>query len=234
MPLQVIMMSRDTETVQLLKRAMSQAHIRLLVCAEATDCLRALEEERFEAIVVDCSDVQNTYDVLSKVSTSRFWHKQVAIAITDEFVDLRSAFKLGSNLVLYKPLTAEKISRIIHAAEGLMFQERRRHFRCPVNETAWLEVEKGVEVPVTLCELSESGLSVQSQKSIPTGEFRMRFRLPKIEKQLSLRAATVWVTEDGRSGLRIVQINPSQKAIILRWLSERLVEHQGIRIASAK
>src|SRR3984893_3069683 len=131
MNLKSLLLCSDEKIVRILRRTLGELDISVEHCASSEIALRHLTRGRFEAIIVDCAG-PGAAEVLSVVRTSPCNQRAVAVAILDPAIGLRSAFELGANFILYKPVTAERAKSSFRAARALMKKERRRNTRVPV------------------------------------------------------------------------------------------------------
>src|SRR4029077_2877788 len=125
---------------------------------------RKLTRQRFEAIIVDCSDT-GAADVLRSARSALCNKRAVAVAIVDPAMGLRSVFDLGAHFVLYKPVSSERAKSSFRAARALMKRERRRNFRIAVQIPVVIQsAESGIKLKVTTADLSEGGIAVTFPK----------------------------------------------------------------------
>src|ERR1700719_3993745 len=107
MNLKSLLLCSDEKIVRILRRTLGDLDISVEHCPSSEIALRHLTRWRFEAIIVDCAG-PGAAEVLSVVRTSPCNQRAVAVAILDPAIGLRSAFELGANFILYKPVTAER------------------------------------------------------------------------------------------------------------------------------
>jgi len=91
--------------------------------------------------------------------------KTIGFAIVNGVTTVQEAFEMGANFVLDKPLAAERLTRSLRAAQGLMAHERRRYYRHPVATS--VHINFGTETNEhlgTTVNLSEGGFAAKLQK----------------------------------------------------------------------
>ena len=160
MNLKSLLLCSDEKIVRVLRRTLGELDISVEACATAEIALRHLTRGRYEAIIVDCAG-PGAGDVLGVVRTSPGNLRAVAVAILDPDTGLRSAFELGANFILYKPVTAERAKSSFRAARALMKKERRRNTRVPIRFPVEMSSrESGVRLKVNTTDLGEGGLAV--------------------------------------------------------------------------
>ena len=123
-------------------------------------------------------------------ATSGRWRWQFWIRQTG----LRSAFELGANFILYKPVTAERAKSSFRAARALMKKERRRNTRVPIQIPVEMSSrESGARFKVNTTDLGEGGLAVSlPRRSKPQGRWELTFTLPGSTKPLEVNAEFAW------------------------------------------
>src|SRR5258708_3525478 len=131
MKLKSLLLCADEKIVRVLRRTLGDLEIEVELCASPEMALRKLTRERFEAIIVDCAG-PGAADVLRFARTSPCNKRTVAVAILDVGSGMRSAFEVGANFVLYKPVSVERAKSSFRAARALMKKERRRNTRVEV------------------------------------------------------------------------------------------------------
>ncbi len=165
MSLKSLVLCSDEKIVRVLRRVLSDLDIGIEHCTDPDGAIRKLTRERFEAVIIDCTDQKIAAQVLKSARSAPCNKRAIAVAIMDGHTGLRSAFDMGAHFVLYKPVSSERAKSSFRAARALMKRERRRNTRV------------GIEVPVTLnnhqtgfnqrvstTDLSEGGMAVQMPK----------------------------------------------------------------------
>src|ERR1700683_5396038 len=179
MDLKSLLLCSDEKIVRVLRRTLSELDISVEHCPSSEVALSHLTRGRFEAIIVDCAG-PGAADVLGSVRTSPCNQRAVAVAILDPNTGLRSAFEIGANFVLYKPVTAERAKSSFRAARALMKKERRRNTRAPIQIPVEMSSrESGARLKAQTTDLGEGGLAVTlPRRSKPQGRWDLTFILP--------------------------------------------------------
>jgi CheY-like chemotaxis protein len=203
MNLKSLLLCSDEKIVRVLRRTLGDLEIEVELCASADQALRKLTRERFEAIIVDCAGA-GAADVLRCARTSPCNRRAVAVAILDPDSGMRSAFEVGANFVLYKPVSVERAKSSFRAARALMKKERRRNSRVAVNIPVEMSNrESGVRFKVNTTDLGEGGLAVSvPRRSKPRGRWALSFTLPGSKRALEVNAEFAWEGPGALVGLR--------------------------------
>ena len=92
MSLQSLVFCPDEKIVRVLRRVLSDLEIAVERCSDADSAIRKLTRQRFEAVIVDCSDEDVASQVLKSARSAPCNKHAVAVAIVDGTTKLRSAF----------------------------------------------------------------------------------------------------------------------------------------------
>jgi CheY-like chemotaxis protein len=219
MNLKSLLLCSDEKIVRVLRRTLGELDISVEHCASSEIALRHLTRGRYEAIIVDCAG-PGAADVLSVVRTSPCNQRAVAVAILDPATGLRSAFELGANFILYKPVTAERAKSSFRAARALMKKERRRNTRVPIQITVQMSSrESGARFKANTTDLGEGGLAVSlPRRSKPQGRWELAFTLPGSSTELEVDAEFAWEGSGTQVGLRFQDPSPAVVRELREWL----------------
>lgn len=222
MHLQSLLLSRDVEVARVLRPALEKLSIDVEVCQNARSGNEVLCSEKFDAVIVDCDDLQEGIDVLRGLRKTPSNRSSVAFALLNGGTTTSQAFDMGANFVLQKPITHQNALRCFSAAVGLMTRERRRYFRHPAN----LEVKVifGKEqVAAKATNLSEGGMAILFEGPMPkTGSLQLSFKLPGGSFPLEPTAQLAWLDGLGRAGIRFLEMPRDAREHLARWLSEQM------------
>ena len=100
MGLQSLVFCSDEKIVRVLRRVLSDLEISIDQCRDSNSAIHKLTRQRFEAVIVDCTDEQAAAQVLKSARSAPCNKRAVAVAIIDGTTALRSAFDLGAHFVL--------------------------------------------------------------------------------------------------------------------------------------
>jgi CheY-like chemotaxis protein len=225
MNLKSLLLCSDEKIVRILRRTLGELDISVEHCASAEIALRHLTRGRYEAIIVDCAG-PGSAEVLGVVRTSPCNQRAVAVAILDPDTGLRSAFELGANFILYKPVTAERAKSSFRAARALMKKERRRNTRVPIQIPVQMSSrESGVRFKVNTTDLGEGGLAVSLPKrSKPQGLWELAFTLPGSTAAMEVSAEFAWEGSGTQVGMRFQDPSPAVVKQLREWLGRNSPE----------
>jgi c-di-GMP-binding flagellar brake protein YcgR len=225
MSLKSLLLCSDEKIVRVLRRTLSDLEIEVELCADSESALRKLTRERFEAIIVDCSDAGSA-DVLRSARNALCNKRAIAVAILDHAMGLRGVFDIGAHFVLYKPVSSERAKSSFRAARALMKRERRRNFRIPMRIPVIIRnLESGRTLKVTTSDMSEGGMAVNVPRNTrPTGRWQVSFTLPGTDAALELPAEFAWEGTASQAGLRFTEVLPEAALQLQNWLKRNSPE----------
>jgi DNA-binding response OmpR family regulator len=217
MPVSALLVTRDDESVRLLRRAFDDFGIQSEVCKESADGLCAVGQHKYDAVLVDCDDLPGGAALIRTLRRGASNRMAIVFALTHG-TTIRGAFDLGANFALEKPLAPERVSRSLRAAYGLMMRERRRYMRQSVSLPAVVSAN-GTATQAVIIDVSEGGVSVQGVDSSLEGRYvRLNFELPDSRRSYDIRAQVSWTGPDQRAGLRFAGISDNARRELYSWL----------------
>jgi CheY-like chemotaxis protein len=221
LPLQSLLLSRDAEVVRVLQPALEKLFIEVEVCYGVNSGHEILRTEKFDAIIVDCDDLDGGVRVLEGLRKAPSNKNSVTFAILNGTTTTQQAFQMGANFVLQKPISTLNATRCFSAALNFMIREQRRYFRHPVEIPATLEFSEGRKLKATITNISEGGMAIFFGGKFLLGSVSANFKLPGAATPLEPKVQVAWMDDSGRAGLRFVDLPKDSRAQLDHWLTER-------------
>jgi c-di-GMP-binding flagellar brake protein YcgR len=223
MSLKSLLLSSDEKTIRVLRRVLNNLEIEVELCTGEDAAIRKLTRQRFEAIIVDCSNRKQASSVLRAAQAAPVNKRALSIALVESTVGLRGGFEMGAHFVLYKPLSGERAKASFRAVRALMNRERRLQLRVPV------------QVPVTCngfdkykartIDLCEGGMAIEFDGSLAKETFvRFSLELPGLGRKLDLYGELAWEDNGNRAGVRFTNLREEQRNTLRQWLNCQLPE----------
>ncbi|MGB9074069.1 MAG: PilZ domain-containing protein [Terriglobales bacterium] len=221
MDLRVLVVCPDQDAADLLSQILSEVGIEAEHTASITRGLERMEEQHFDAIILDYRADQSSQDFLAKLRLSSNNRNTLLIAIIDDEYSARPVFGLGANFVLYRPLSVERTRLSLRAARGLMRRERRRGPRIPINAQASFDSAGAENQRATLLDLSDGGTALRSDPLVPPRcKVYFQFALPGQQQLVRLSGEVAWQDANGRTGIRFVDVPQASRRLIHDWLMQ--------------
>src|SRR5579862_277524 len=223
MTLDSLLLSQDPELVRIIRPTLEKLSIDVEICHEARAATDILISDKFDAIIVDCDDLNGGLAVLQGLRSTPSNRNSVAFAILNgRRTTTQEAFGMGANFVLQKPISLLNASRCFHAALNFMVKERRRYFRQPVKMLVKVVFE-GKTLSATSTNISEGGIALKMRGSLPKkSAFVLRFLLPGKNTHLEVEAEVAWIDVKGFAGFRFCNVPKNLQAELETWLDERM------------
>ena len=223
MGLESLLLSRDPNVIRVLQPALEKLSIEVEVCQGAQSGTEILWSEKFDAVIVDCDDLEGGVAVLQDLRRSPSNRSSIAFAILNGHTTTHRAFEMGANFVLQKPISSLNAWRCFSAGLGLMVRERRRYFRHPIELPVLVVLAPGDEVRATTSNVSEGGMAIRYKGMLPQGTVaKLVFTLPGIQIPVEVKAEIVWVDRSGQAGLRFLEFPKQARQNMERWLEDEI------------
>jgi CheY-like chemotaxis protein len=219
MNLKSLLVCSDDRDLRILRNVLSELEIDVEHCADHLSAAKKLAQHSFEAVIIDCKD-ERSFGLLRSVRSGQQNRKSVAISIIDVRTNLQTAFKLGANFVVYKPISTEKAKSSFRAARALMKRERRRSVRLEVNIPAYFRFQNGEGEQASISGLSEGGLSVRfaSSPGKKSGLIGISFALPATTTVIEATGMIAWLDSRRRAGIQFVTLSDASHCSLKEWL----------------
>jgi CheY-like chemotaxis protein len=231
MNLESLLISQDADLLAVLRPVLEKVSVNLQVCAEPKPAADLLARCKFDAVVIDCDDLQDGVDLLRSLRQTRSNAKSVSFAVVNGKTTTQLAFQLGANFVLQKPLTPLQASRCFNAALNFMVRERRRYFRHPVDMPLRIAFPQSQEMTATATNVSEGGMAIRFLGKLPKeAQGQFRFTLPGGQISLELKGEVAWADGTSQVGIRFIDVPQSSQFQLEKWLTDRIQEEMPARL----
>ena len=221
MELKSLLVSSDEKTVRTLRRVLSDLEIGLEHCATSDHAVHRITRQRFEAIIIDCSDPDDSGKILRASKAAPVNKRAVSIVLVESAVGLKGGFEMGAHFVLHKPLAVERARASFRAVRALMKSERRLQIRVPV-QLPVLCIGSGRYQAKTI-DLCEGGMAIQFTGRVAKENLlRFSFDLPGLNQKLEIWGELAWEGGGDRAGVRFKDVTDAQHTILRNWLYNQL------------
>lgn len=227
MTLESLLLSRDQHVIGVLRPVLEKLSIGVEICHGARSGTEILSSEKFDAVIVDCDDLQGGKEVLQVLRKTPSNRSSVTFAVLNGRTTTQQAFEYGANFVLQKPVSTASALRCFGAALNFMTRERRRYFRHPVRVAVALNFGEDREWQATTTNISEGGMAIAFKGKMPGGRVsKASFSLPGGILSLEPKVEVAWMDGLGRAGLRFVDMAQNTRAQLDQWLNEQLARNE--------
>ncbi|MBZ5655368.1 MAG: response regulator [Acidobacteriia bacterium] len=221
MDLRVLLVCPDQDSANLLNLILPEIGMVADHVPSHSRALQQLDQQRFEAIILDYRSDPSSQEFLSRWRQSSKNRDTMLIAIVDGEFNARPVFGMGANFVLYRPLSAERTRVSLRAARGLMRHERRRAPRTPLKSPASVAYPGAGELNATLNDLSEGGTLLTTADRLPPAcKVYFEFSLPGQHQSVRLSGEVAWQDSTGRTGIRFLDVPQASRRLMQAWLQK--------------
>jgi ActR/RegA family two-component response regulator len=228
--LRAILLCTDAPAVQTVTRVFKDLGVEVETITTLEAAIDQITAHPYDAIMVD-DQVEGALLVLEGSRQLSACRKSVRIVLADAPTSIGAAFQTGTQIVLYKPLSAERVRHGLRAVRNLMAQERRRGSkRVRVELAAKLNYGRGRNIAVIVEDLSDSGAAIRSSSRLfGSGQFTFECSLPEAPELLKAKAEFVWRDAQGMCGIHFTDMSASSRKALLEWIKDR----SGVKSDSA-
>jgi CheY-like chemotaxis protein len=223
----------DEEAAEVLRRVLKELEIDPEF-AEWTKAAQLLVEERFDIVVVDCEQRAAAMELLRKVRSANRASSSLIVAILQPGEDVKQLFAVGTNFILYKPISLERARGSLQSARSLVRHERRAADRVPLNTPTGIACAGAENIPAVLLDLSEEGTGIECRKDLPkAGRVYFQFVLPGHTDPVRLSGEIAWQDSRGRVGLRFTDVPQVSARVLKTWLRQNAFRKDRQMVAAA-
>ncbi len=225
------MVSRDSSLLGVLRPALEKISVNVQVCVDPQSAEQLLAKRKFDAVIVDCDDLQNGFSLMRSLRRSQSNATCVSFAVVNGRTTTQDAFESGANFVLQKPLSPMHAARCFNAALNFMVRERRRYFRHPVEMPLRISLANEREISATATNLSEGGMAIRILGTVAKDALGLfSFTLPLTNTSLELKGQVAWADGTGHAGIRFLEVPQSSQYQLEKWLNDRLQEEMPAQL----
>lgn len=219
MTLLALLVSTDDNACEILGRILPGFGIAVERFSDLPTAIDRLQQQRFDAIMVDFEDQSSADAVLQESSRLNPAHAPVTVALVAETAKARDVLISGAHFILYKPLSEEKARAGLRAVAALLNRERRRAHRVPVQAAVELTLPDSRKMEGILIDLSETGMEVLTAEPQGAGGLlSFRFQLPDASFEIQAHGQVAWANPNGETGVRFVELDESIRLQLHDWL----------------
>ncbi|MGH9503917.1 MAG: PilZ domain-containing protein [Terriglobales bacterium] len=222
MPLHSLLFSRDQELIHLVAEILKTLEIEVSQCSVAQVAVERLTSTKFNAIIVDNADAPGAVAVLSAAKSLPSCEQSIGIVLAVSANSIGLAEGARSHMVLYRPLSPDRLRNGIKSALGLRNEgeDARDSKRSSINIPATLRGAGLDETLAFITNLSSGGAALHVGRSIPSSSIHaIEFSLPDAPESLTASVELVWRDVQGRMGVRFSNISPTFAEILEKWLA---------------
>ena len=222
MNLQALLVSSDDSAADVLGRVLSGFSIATDRSSDPETALARIQQQKFDALVVDFDDPKVAEQVLSQARN--LGTGPLSVALVADTAKVRQILSSGAHFVLYKPISEDAARAGLRAAAALLTRERRRAFRVPVQAPVEINLPDTRKLDGILLDLSETGMDVLTAEAQTVGSLMaFRFQLPDGAVEVDAHGQVVWANPNGQTGVHFVDVAEPVREKLRQWLKAAAV-----------
>ena len=117
---QALLFCPDEKLARVVSQVLDELEFAIDPVNEPFAAVKKMMAQRYDAVVVDFSDEQNTALLFKSAHNSTFNQSSLAIALVEGQAGVAKAYRIGANLVLTKPINVEQAKGTLRVARGLL------------------------------------------------------------------------------------------------------------------
>ncbi len=204
-------------------RVCRELGVEMQPCSTAKTALEKVTLQRFHGVIVDDEDSASAASLLRDLQASTGGRTSLVVVLAQSDAALDAVFGAGTQLVIYKPLTHERLRNGLRAIRILMGRRQQRSSaRIKVNVTGSLTVNGTEKFPAKILDLSEGGAALSLERPFPSVKLlKLSFALPGEQETITTAAELVWKDIRGNLGIEFVNNDPAFNSLIANWTKAR-------------
>src|ERR1700730_13042971 len=113
-----LLVCADAKCVQVLSRILLNLGMHVEHCGDPATALMRFPGQSFDTVLVDCENEEAATTLIGQLRLKSANSNPVIIGILNGRNNAREIFAKGANFVLYKPISAERLSKSMAAAKA--------------------------------------------------------------------------------------------------------------------
>ena len=216
MTLSSMVVSRDWQEVGVLECILGGLHIGVDIESELLKAQAKLAKNKIDALIVDC-DLNGTAGFLRTLRHQSI-PNPVPLVIVSGSAGRNALESTGATFVFKKPISVEQAVHTLSAARNMILDGRLRYHRLTLNVPVNLSCGTKTEVEATVTNVSQGGVGIRTDATLPRGPFRLNFSLPGGALSIKALGKVAWTDKRGNAGVSFVKISSRTKRDLQLWL----------------
>lgn len=224
MILQALLVSKDDPTAETLIRVLSQFGVAVARSNAVEVAVARLSEEHFDQVIVDFDDPETASLMLETCRrlTGPDRNPPVTVALLPDRRQIRAMLGAGAHFILTKPVSEEQASATLRAASAILKRERRQSLRVSLQAPVSIRVDENNTIEGILLDLSTGGMYLLAAKPVAVSALvHLEFDLPDSKIHVEADAEVAWVTPNGQTGVRFLNMETDVRERMCDWLNSR-------------
>jgi DNA-binding response OmpR family regulator len=220
MPGRALLLTHDAHLSSVVQEVSREVAIALQPCETVASAKRTIAGSTFDAVLVDCDDVQGGAAFLRDVRRAWTTRNAALVAILNGATAPADASDMGADSFVSKPVALDGLRPILIKICRTL--SKREHERVALKFPVWVTAGAIFERQAEAFSISEGGLGLRLEEGIREDEvLSLKFELPGCRHRFRVRGEIVWMDPTGRMGARFVGMAAPARQELSLWLSLR-------------
>ena len=212
-----LIVTSDFELCHMVRLAVERFGIAAGVALSPADALTQLERNKFDLVIVDCSELESGCAALRKMRLNPNHRSAVAVAMVVDREHSRYVSDSGANFVIAHSNYEAEVAATLRSAYGLVLRERGRYNRFVLDSAVKIRCGdyRGTG---QILNISQGGICIGGISGALTGHVQLKFALDAGKAALQVSGNIVWQREH-RIGVQFTNMTKSSREILDTWLA---------------
>ena len=216
---EALILTGNLELSQAIRAAVERFGIATGSGAKGGDVLEELQRNKFDLVVVDCSNIEQGCAALREIRLSPTHRSAVSIAIVGEDGSREQVSEAGADFIVSHANYPVEIATTLRSAYGLILRERGRYSRFAL--VAEVHVLCGAfSTDAWILNVSQGGVCIRGIDEPLSGSLHMRFAFEDGGPLVELTGNVVWQRE-GLTGVQFTSMTKADRSELENWLSRQ-------------
>jgi hypothetical protein len=215
-----LLFSRDQGIIDLAGQVLKTLDIEVAHSSAAEEAVQRLTSTKFDVIIVDNADARGAVAVLSAAKSLPSCEQSIGIVLAISRSSIGLADGARSHMVLYRPLSADRLRTGVKSALGLRNEgeDARESARASIRIEATLRGPGLDETLAFITNLSAGGAALYVGQAIPSASIEtIEFSLPGEKEKLTTTVELIWRDVQGRMGIRFASVPANFGERLEKW-----------------
>jgi DNA-binding response OmpR family regulator len=220
MPLQLLLISKDTTMAGSFGLLSRKLRLALTTCEQPEEAPSMLAQQRFDIIAVDCDDLYDGIRFLKSARSAPPNRSATVLAILNGHTPAADALDLGAHVTISKPIASAFLqASLLNQCRAL---DQRRYMRVPLRVPVYVSFGEVTDRLATAFNISEGGMGLFCEHPIDDTEIlRVKFQLPETRALVLARGEVAWVDARGNTGIRFLSVHNGAQEL-RGWVQTRM------------
>lgn len=214
---EALIVTSDFELCHMLRLAVERFGITVAIALSSSDALKQLEHNKFDLLIVDCSNLEQGCAVLRNTRLNSTHRSAVSMALVVDHDHTKYVCDSGANFVVAHGNYETEIAATLRSAYGLVLRERGRYNRFPTDSSVTLRCGDYLGEG-RLLNISQGGVCLGAISNRLSGSVQLRFVLDMEKPALQVNGTVAW-QRDGRIGIQFTHMPKSSRSELDAWLA---------------